>query len=452
VKLEPYPQYSPSTVPENPLRPSHWEVKPLKYLIAPGVGYKAGPFGSALITSKLNESGEVAVLSPEDVANGLDPADFARFLPESRVIEMKAFEVLPQDVVFPIGGTLGRAAIMPTGSRGILHQRLARIRTDPNILVPEFVKLLLSDYSGFKALDELERRGAILHHLTREQFLNRRIAIPTVPEQLAILMFVKTETSKVDALIGKQEQLIATLREDRIATITHAVTKGLDPGVEVCETGSDWLAEVPSTWSTTKLKWSASLITSGSRGWAQYYAEDGDYFVRIGNLCRGSLGFDDSDVHYVQVPPGAEGSRTITRVNDLLFSITAYLGSVAVVDHSHAGAFVSQHVSLVRLMGGQLDPMYAGYFSLSEVGQRQLNENAYGGTKIQLSLGDIGNLELPLPPLSEQGNIVRFLDARCAEIDVLIAKAAEVIETLREYRSALITDAVTGKIDVRGAA
>lgn len=288
-------------------------------------------------------------------------------------------------------------------------------------------------------------------NINQDKLRSLRIAVPSRPEQAVIVDFLDRETAKIDALIAKQEQLIATLREDRTATITDAVTRGLDPSVEIRETGSEWLAAVPRHWSTSRLKWLTSLITSGSRGWAQYYADEGDYFVRIGNLCRGSLGFDDSDVNFVQVPPGAEGSRTITRDGDLLFSITAYLGSVAVVDQAHSSAYVSQHVSLVRLISGQLDPMYAGYAALSEVGQRQLKENAYGGTKSQLSLGDIGDLELPLPPVPEQRRIVEFLHERCSRIDILIAKAAEVIETLREYRSALIADAVTGKIDVRRA-
>jgi type I restriction enzyme S subunit len=204
---------------------------------------------------------------------------------------------------------------------------------------------------------------------------------------------------------------------------------------------------MPAHWLTTKLKWSASLITSGSRGWAQFYADEGDYFVRIGNLSRGSLGFDDSNVQCVQIPSGAEGSRTMTRSGDLLFSITAYLGSVAVVDSAHAGAYVSQHVSLVRLSSRRLDPSYAGYVSLSEVGQRQLTEQAYGGTKIQLSLDDIGNLEVPLPDVDEQRHIAKFLYRETAKVDALIVKQEQLIATLREDRTATITHAVTKGLD-----
>ena len=278
-----------------------------------------------------------------------------------------------------------------------------------------------------------------------------RLPAPETETQRLIAEFLDRETAKIDALIDKQEQLIATLREDRAVTITEAVTKGLDPTCELVKSDSGWIDSFPAHWGETKLKWNVSTVTSGSRGWAQYYSDDGEYFIRIGNLTRGSIGFDDSNVQRVSVPLHAEGSRTMTRKGDLLFSITAFLGSVAVVDEHHVGAFVSQHVALARLTGSSLDPNYVGYTMLSELGQRQLKEQAYGGTKVQLSLDDIRSIALLLPPKEEQTSIVSFLDSRCAQIDALIAKSTAMIETLREYRSALITNAVTGKIDVREA-
>lgn len=281
----------------------------------------------------------------------------------------------------------------------------------------------------------------------------RDLVVPSPPieTQTKIVSFLDRETARIDALIDKQEQLIATLREDRAVTITEAVTKGLDPTCELVKSDSGWIDSFPAHWGETKLKWNVSTVTSGSRGWAQYYSDDGEYFIRIGNLTRGSIGFDDSNVQRVSVPLHAEGSRTMTRKGDLLFSITAFLGSVAVVDEHHVGAFVSQHVALARLTGSSLDPNYVGYTMLSELGQRQLKEQAYGGTKVQLSLDDIRSIALLLPPKEEQTSIVSFLDSRCAQIDALIAKSTAMIETLREYRSALITNAVTGKIDVREA-
>jgi type I restriction enzyme S subunit len=444
----PYPDYRESGVQWLGDVPSSWEVSPLKYV--------ATVFPSNV--DKHTHDGEISVrlCNYTDVYYNDRISGALEFMQATATEdEIKKFTLRGGDTIITkdseTADDIGLSAYVENSLPGVLcGYHLSVVRPSVH-LNGRFVKRLF-DSRYLKALMEINANGLTRVGLGQYAIDNLDIPHPPVGEQAQIANFLDGETAKIDALIAKQEQLIATLREDRTATITHAVTKGLDPGVEKRNTGSDWLSELPCDWSITRLKWMASLITSGSRGWAQYYADNGDYFVRIGNLRRGSLGFDDSDVNYVQIPPGVEGSRTITREGDLLFSITAYLGSVAVVDGPHSGGYVSQHVSLVRLLVEQLNPAYAGYTTLSEVGQRQLKENAYGGTKIQLSLDDIADLELPLPPVAEQRRIVEFLDERCDRIDTLIAKATEVIDTLREYRSALITDAVTGKIDVRDAA
>jgi type I restriction enzyme S subunit len=137
---------------------------------------------------------------------------------------------------------------------------------------------------------------------------------------------------------------------------------------------------------------------------------------------------------------------------DLLFSITAYLGSVAVVGGDWVGAYVSQHVALCRLESQNLDPRFIGWFMLTTTGQDQLNEGAAGGAKMQLALDDIRGLRVPFVAIDEQRSIAASLDERTAKIDVLIAESERFIELAHERRSALITEAVTGQIDVREAA
>ena len=281
-----------------------------------------------------------------------------------------------------------------------------------------------------------------------------RIPIPLPPshEQCQIADYLDAQTAKIDALIGKQERLIETLAERRQAVISHAVTKGLDPTAPMKETGSKWFGAVPCSWEISPFRWLLTYLTSGSRGWAEYYADAGAPFVRIGNLTRGSLHIDMADTQYVQIPDGAEGSRAVIEAGDVLFSITAYLGSVAVAGMRDVGSFVSQHVALARIDTRRTLPRFLGYVVLSEAGQRQLNEQAYGGTKIQLSLEDIKNLEVTVPTIAEQHDIVTYLDRETSQIDALSAKARQMIDILKERRQALISAAVTGKIDVRGLA
>jgi type I restriction enzyme S subunit len=116
------------------------------------------------------------------------------------------------------------------------------------------------------------------------------------------------------------------------------------------DSGVEWLGEIPAHWTIMPLKRDLDFLTSGSRGWADHYADDGALFIRIGNLTRDRLTLDLDDIQRVDVPPGAEGERTQVQPGDLLFSITAYLGSVAVVPEKLETAYVSQHVALARLL------------------------------------------------------------------------------------------------------
>ncbi|WP_159944676.1 restriction endonuclease subunit S [Nocardiopsis sp. FR6] len=255
------------------------------------------------------------------------------------------------------------------------------------------------------------------------------LAIPPLGEQREIAHYLDSEIAQIDTLIAEQQRLIEMLRERRQAMIDHVFTRCSEDRVP--------------------LRRFISFLTSGSRGWGGYYADFGDVFVRIGNLSRGSL-FLGGEVQRVNLPPVIhEGQRTKLQVDDLLFSITAYIGSVAVVDQEWADSYVSQHVALCRIDTSVLDPKFTGYFMLATEGRGQLSEGAIGGTKVQLALDDIRALRVPVPTLEEQRQIVDYLDRETSRIDMLIAESERLIELSQERRSALITAAVTGQIDVR---
>ena len=242
------------------------------------------------------------------------------------------------------------------------------------------------------------------------------------------------------------------LKEKRQAVISHAVTKGLNPDAPMKDSGVEWLGEVPAHWDLVALKRHLEFVTSGSRGWAENYADEGELFLRIANLTRDSIQLDLSDVQRVTVPIGAEGSRTKVRAGDVLFSITAFLGSIAMVPEDLENAYVSQHVALARPSGKLIMSRWIGYVALSRVGQTWFETQSYGGTKIQLSLDDIREMPMLVPPIDEQRDIVTDIEARLAIYVELAEQSQRAIETLRERRTALISAAVTGQIDVRALA
>ncbi|WP_157594517.1 restriction endonuclease subunit S [Streptosporangium amethystogenes] len=271
-----------------------------------------------------------------------------------------------------------------------------------------------------------------MQNISQGDFLEIRIDLPDFETQSAVADYLNRETARIDTLIEEQQCLIKILRERRQAVVDTTFAVLGEPSVQ--------------------LRRYIKFLTSGSRGWGDYYADDGERFLRIGNLPRTNLSIR-GEIQFVSLPADVtEGSRTILEIGDLLFSITAYLGSVAVVDSDWVGSYVSQHVALCRLDSNRLDSRFAGWFMLTTAGQDQLNQGAAGGTKMQLALDDIKSLRVPTASVAEQRRIAVHLDEQAEKIDALIAETQRLIELARERRSALITAAVTGQVDVREVA
>ena len=300
---------------------------------------------------------------------------------------------------------------------------------------------------------------ATIQNVNAERYASLELPLPPVGEQAVIADFLDLETAQIDKLLVKKRTLIERLKEKRTALISRTITRGLpsdaaavyglDPHSSFKPSGINWLGDVPERWEVAQLRRFTEFITSGSRGWSEYYADSGAVFVRITNLTRDSIRIDLSNVQHVKPPDGVEGSRTKVAHRDVLFSITAYLGSVGVADEELAGAYINQHIALVRLNGRSVESRFVAYAALAACGQVQLASHAYGGTKVQLALGDVKSLWIPVAPIPEQRAIADFLDYETAKIDSAIAKVETAIERLQEYRTTLITAAVTGMIDVR---
>lgn len=276
---------------------------------------------------------------------------------------------------------------------------------------------------------------------------NAHFSLPSLNEQRRITAWLNLQTARIDKrreLLGKKRELLRDLRSNLIA---ETLASGLR-GHETTSTGLADLPALPLGWQASHAKRLLRFITSGSRGWAEYYAEEGDIFLRIGNLTRETIDLDLSDMKYVALPAkAAEGKRTRLRPGDMLVSITADLGSIAVVPVLDKPAYVSQHIALCRPKTG-VHPRWLGYAMVSTQAKRQLMNSGYGGTKIQLSLDDVRNVWLAVPPLVEQIEIADFLDQRLSKIDRQITLIDQLDGLLQQQRKAIIHEAVTGKIDL----
>jgi type I restriction enzyme S subunit len=271
---------------------------------------------------------------------------------------------------------------------------------------------------------------------------------PAIREQQRIANFLDEQTARIDALIAEKQRLAEALRELKTEAIDEAVLGTERTAEGPLFSGLEIFGRLPAGWATSRLKFELDYVTSGSRGWAEFYTDEGALFVRIGNLTRDSVSLDLHDVQRVTLPDTTEGVRARVHPGDLLISITAYLGSVAVAPDDVGEAYVSQHVALARPNRVRALPRWLGYVVLSSIGRTFFDLQAYGGTKVQLSLDDIRELPVPLPPSEVQAGRIRRLESRLSQLNELDAHVAHHIDRLREYRSSLISAAVNGQLDI----
>lgn len=189
-------------------------------------------------------------------------------------------------------------------------------------------------------------------------------------------------------------------------------------------------------WEVTSIGDLKPFVTSGSRGWAPFYAEKGELFVRITNLTRSSIYLDLTDSKFVQLPSGAsEGVRTQLKEHDVLISITADIGIIGYVDKSvPSPAYINQHIALVRFNKEQLCGKYVAYFLATEKSQRLFRASTDTGTKAGMSLIAIQKIKLTFPGLPEQQHIAEFLTS----VDKLIATQARKVDVLKTHKKGLM--------------
>lgn len=297
-------------------------------------------------------------------------------------------------------------------------------------------------------LADFDAHGSTMRHIKKES-LKERVFVPDVATQESIALALDRETARIDALIEKKTRFIELLKEKRQALITRAVTKGLDPTVPMKDSGVEWIGEVPAHWEVVRVKHVAGSITSGPRGWSDLITEAGDSaFIQSGDLSdEGKVLVDKAQS--INAPRGTETKRARLDEGDVLVCITgAKTGRVALMHREEKPAYLNQHLSRARPCLSVVDPAFLSCTLSSGIGRTYFDVTQYG-LKQGLGLDDVRNVPMLLPPLPEQELIVEQIKNETQRIDRLATYAAQSITLLKERRSALITAAVTGQIDLR---
>jgi len=289
-------------------------------------------------------------------------------------------------------------------------------------------------------------KGTTRQILGRDDFCNIGITLPPEEEQVKIARFLDQKTAQIDALITKKEQMIELLKEERAAVINQAVTKGLDPNVEMKDSGIKWLGTIPKHWHLKKIKYVSrvnkeSLSETTAHGYEFYYIDIGNVDLEEGFKLGEKIKFDGAP---------SRARRIVRKGDSIVSTVRTYLKAIAYIEDNCTDLIVSTGFAVVTPCDVFV-PRFLYFVLRSERFIDRVCALSVGVSYPAINATELADIVVWYPDdKNEQSKIVDYLDKKTAQIDGQISREERSIELLKEYRTALISEAVTGKIDVRG--
>jgi len=329
---------------------------------------------------------------------------------------------------------------------------VARMRPLPNFDSNFLCYAFDSLYKGRVNYPSIKQTTGI-QNLDSESYLQERFCFPSLTEQTKIARFLDHETAKIDTLIHEQKRLIELLKEKRQAVISHAVTKGLDPDVPMKDSGVEWLGEVPAHWGLTCIK-HCCYVNDGNHG--EEYPKGDDFidgdekgipFIRGGNLKNMTV--SQEGMLYITPEKNQAMRKGRLLVGDILFVNRGEIGKLAVVPPSMAGANLNSQIAYLRVTNSRIEPSFLVLYLTSDTIKALIEAAREGSVLTQYPIANLVSIRVPVPPKDEQKKIADFLSKELHLFNTLKSEGVRNIALLQERRSALISAAVTGKIDVR---
>ncbi|MES9518594.1 restriction endonuclease subunit S [Rhodococcus qingshengii] len=309
--------------------------------------------------------------------------------------------------------TIGRTSV--AGRDLYTNEAIAAFYADETRLDPRYLFHILPSAAG-SVVTDVAIKGATLN---KRSLATIPLDLPPLPEQRRIAEILDT----VDDQIRATEQIIAKLKLTKQGLVSDLFS---------------------GDWPIARIGESATLITSGSRGWARYYSDEGAKFIRIGNLTRTHINLRFDSLVHVRVPSDGEGGRTSLQRGDLLISITADLGIIGVVPSDLGEAYINQHIALVRFNEEESNSRWIGHYLSSPLGRAQFSRLNDQGAKAGLNLPTISNLKFPAPSSAMQRKVVAVLDA----LDDRVTHAQLEVQKLQKQKQGLMCDLLTGRVRV----
>lgn len=437
-----YSKYIPTAAPWLPTVPAGWQVMKLKHLASSPFQYGANEPGG---DTDRNAPRFVRITDIDERGQLRDETYCTLARDKAQPYLLRRGDIL----LARSGATVGKTfRYQESWGEACYAGYLIRFRPQLDRVLPEFVEYFAASqqYWGWVRQQQLQ---ATIQNLSAEKYANLLLPFPPLPQQRGIVSFLDRETTRIDTLIGHKEWLIALLAEKRQAVINHAVTRGLALGIALKDAGSTFWGQIPSHWRMTKLRHLVpdsrpimyGIVLPGP------HVEDGIPIVKGGNCEPGRLRLEGISRTSREIEAGYERSRL--RVGDIVYAIRGSIGAADIVPAELNDANLTQDAARIAIKPG-VHPRWLLYTVRSTPFFAKLDAGAIGATIRGINIRDLKRADLPLPAFEEQARIAEYLDCQNEHFDSLAARIADGIARLQEYRSALISAAVTGQIDVRG--
>lgn len=405
--------------------PEHWEVMPIKYVLEQSnEGIKIGPFGSAL-TGKVSTEHPVRVYGQWNVV-GKDFNAGKNFVTEETYHELSSYQISANDILISMMGTVGKCAIIPeTADKGIMDSHIVKIRLDQNKVLPEYFYYIYDKDCSKVIIEQIQcnKRGSIMDGLNSSLIKNFVITLPPLSEQRTIASYLDQKVGQIDALISEKGKMVEDLKAYRSSLITDTVTKGLDKEVEMKDSGVEWIGKMPKDWKLLKLKRIVNL-KSGTTLTSDRILDEGKYQVFGGNGPRGYIDDYTNEGNFVLI--GRQG---------------ALCGNI---NYANGKFWATEHAIICYPLK-DIDTIWLG----ETLRAMNLNQYSISAAQPGLAVERINELLIPTPSISEQKEISSYLKLRIIQIESAISEQEHQLSDLKSYKSSLITEAVTGKIDLR---
>lgn len=401
--------------------PEHWGIDKLKY-----------QFG--LVTAPSESSNKIGLENIESATG--------RFIKTDSDFEGNGIAFLPNDIVYgKLRPYLKKVWLAEFSGSAVGDFFVFRCNEGT---YPVYVKYLLLSHN-FTVEADGSTYGAKMPRVSYEFVGNLKWAMPPLSEQRAIASYLDYKVGQIDALISEKENMVEDLKVYRSSLITETVTKGLDKGVEMKDSGVEWIEKIPATWTTVLLKRCANIMTGGtpSTDIDRYWANPTFHWYTPSDFSDDDVVLNDSSRKLDKTAIKEHAAKLFPQNSVLVVGIGATLGKVGISLNECSS---NQQVNAI-IFNPTVLPEYGAYYLLA--GKEYIRSQSNAATLPILNQSTMGELQIVVPTIDEQKDIVGFINKKVSVIKESIENLQIQISDLKSYKSSLITEAVTGKIDFR---